>query len=91
MDQVGQTTDRVGKGAGRSAQLLGWPARVLGGSARAFVATRLHEEEKPELVEAAPPSRPATNRCQTDLSKSVEVPFPPITPHGESQDNTLYL
>jgi hypothetical protein len=87
MDQVGQTTDRVGKGAGRSAQLLGWPARVLGGSARAFVATRLHEEE----MEAAPPGRPAMNRCQTDLSKSVEVPFTPITPHGESQDNTLYL
>jgi hypothetical protein len=75
VDQVGQTAGRVGKGAGQPAQLLGWPARVLGGSARAFVAMHLHEEEKPESVEVAPPHRPATNRCQTDLSKSMEVPF----------------
>jgi hypothetical protein len=46
---------------------------------------RLHEEEKPELVEGAPPGRPAmwlgrlaTAWRQTDLSKSVEVPFTPI-------------
>jgi hypothetical protein len=51
MDQVGQTPGRVGKGAGRSAQLLGWSARFWGSSARALVATRLHEEEKPESVE----------------------------------------
>jgi hypothetical protein len=42
---------------------------------------RLHEE-KPESVEVAPPGRLAmwlgrlaTTWCQTDLSKSVEVPF----------------
>jgi hypothetical protein len=46
---------------------------------------RLYDEEKPESVEAAPPGRPvmwlgrmATTWCQTDLSKSVEVPFTPI-------------
>jgi hypothetical protein len=49
-----------------------------------MVATCLHEEEKPESVEAAPPGWPATwlDRSattwrQTDLSKSVEVPFTP--------------
>jgi hypothetical protein len=49
---------------------------------------RLHEEEKPESVEKVsggliqpykyPTSRPATTWCQTNLSKSVEVPFTPI-------------
>jgi hypothetical protein len=46
---------------------------------------RLHKEEKAESVEAALPSRPATwldrptsTLHQTDLSKSVEVPFTPI-------------
>jgi hypothetical protein len=46
---------------------------------------RLHEEEKPKLVEATLPGRlatwlgrPATTWHQTDLSKSVEVPFTPI-------------
>jgi hypothetical protein len=50
-----------------------------------MVATRLHEEEKPESVEAAPPGRPtmwlgrpATNWRQTSLSKLVEVAFTPI-------------
>jgi hypothetical protein len=38
----------------------------------------LHEEEKPESVEAAPLGRPATIRHQTDLSKLVEVPLTPI-------------
>jgi hypothetical protein len=45
----------------------------------------VHEEEKPESVEAAPPDRsatwlgrPATTWCDTDLSKSMEVPFTPI-------------
>jgi hypothetical protein len=49
-----------------------------------LVATCLHEEEKLESVEAAPPDglatwlgRPAT-WCQTDLAKMVEVPFTPI-------------
>jgi hypothetical protein len=47
-----------------------------------LVATHLHEKEKPESVEAAPPGRPtmwlgrmATTWRQTHLSKSVEVPF----------------
>jgi hypothetical protein len=44
MDQVSQTPGWVGPGAGR-------PARFLGGSAWAFVATSLHEEEKAESVE----------------------------------------
>jgi hypothetical protein len=42
----------------------------------------LHEEEKPESVEAAPPvllaaclDCPTTTWHQTNLSKSVEVPF----------------
>jgi hypothetical protein len=50
-----------------------------------MVATRLHEEEKPESVEAAPPDRsatwlgrPATTWHQTDHSKLVEVPFTPM-------------
>jgi hypothetical protein len=50
----------VGPGAGWTAQLLGRSARVRGDLARALVATRLHEEEKAESVEAAPPGRPAT-------------------------------
>jgi hypothetical protein len=52
-----------------------------------LVATHLHEEEKPESVEAALLGWLATTWRQTDLSKSVEVPFTPIntTPtHGES-------
>jgi hypothetical protein len=62
-----------------------------------MVATRLHEEEKLESVEATPPGRPAT--ClgrpattwhQTDLSRSVEVPFTPInTPFMEKVDTPL--
>jgi hypothetical protein len=46
---------------------------------------RLHEEEKPESVEAAPPSRPttwlgwpATTWHEIDLSESVEGPITPI-------------
>jgi hypothetical protein len=45
----------------------------------------LHGEEKPELVEAAPPGWPATwlghpttSWHQTNISKLVEVPFTPI-------------
>jgi hypothetical protein len=85
MDQVGQTPGRVGKGVSRSTQLLGRSARVWDGLARALVATRLHEEETPKSVEAAPPSRaatwlgrPITTWRQTDLTKLVEVPFTPI-------------
>jgi hypothetical protein len=79
---------------------MGWlarPARVLGGLARALVATRLQEKEKPESVEKVDggrlAGRPTTTWCQTDLSKSVEVPSTPINtpPHGESQHTTLYL
>jgi hypothetical protein len=86
VDQVGQTPGRVGKGAGR-------PARVWGSSARALVAMHLHEEMKPKSVEATPPGQPATTWHQTDLSKSVVVPFSPINtpPHGESRVTTLYL
>jgi hypothetical protein len=50
-----------------------------------LVAMHLHEEEKPESVEAAPPNWPATwlgrsitTWRQTDFSKSVVVPFTPI-------------
>jgi hypothetical protein len=43
-----------------------------------LVATRLHEEEKPESVDTDPPDRPATTWRQTGLSKSVEAPFNPI-------------
>jgi hypothetical protein len=43
-----------------------------------LVAMHLHEEEKPQSMEVAPPGRPDTTWCQTDLSKSVEVPFTPI-------------
>jgi hypothetical protein len=50
VDQVSQTPGWVSPGAGRPAQLLGWSARVWGGSAPALVATRLHEKEKPESV-----------------------------------------
>jgi hypothetical protein len=49
---------------------------------------RLHEEEKPESVEKVsggpihpykyPTGRPATTWRQTDLFKSLEVPFTPI-------------
>jgi hypothetical protein len=63
---------------------------------------RLHEEEKLESVEAAPPgrldtwlSRPATTWCQTNLSKSVEVPFTPIntplTVKVETHTHTLEI
>jgi hypothetical protein len=45
---------------------------------------RLHEEEKPDSVEATPPGwlamwlgHLATTWRQTDLSKLVEVPFTP--------------
>jgi hypothetical protein len=35
-------------------------------------------EEKPELVEAAPPGLSGTTWRHTDLSKFTEVPFTPI-------------
>jgi hypothetical protein len=85
MDQVGQTLGRVGLGASWQAQYLGRSARVWGGLPRAWIATRLHEEEKPESVEAAAPGQPATGHaqlvtmwCQTDLSKLLEVPLTPV-------------
>jgi hypothetical protein len=93
VDQVSQTPGWVGLGAGRRAQLVGWLARVWGGLACGLVATRLHEEEKPESVEATPLGRPATTWHQTDLSKSVEVPFTPIdTPlMWKSEHHTLLV
>jgi hypothetical protein len=83
----GQTPGQVRPGASR-------PRRVFGSSTRNLVATCLHEEEKPESMEAAPlgrstmwPGCPATSWLQTDLSKSVEIPFTPIStpPHSESR------
>jgi hypothetical protein len=48
---VGLDPSRVGPRAGQPAQLLGQLARVQGGSTRNLVATRLHQEVKPESVE----------------------------------------
>jgi hypothetical protein len=80
VDQVSQTPGRVGLGASR-------PAKVWGGSAHALVATRLHEEEKPESVEKVGGGRsnhlaghvawPSGHHLAPN-QESVEVAFTPI-------------
>jgi hypothetical protein len=88
VDQVGKTPGRVSLGVGR-------PTKVSGSLARALVAICLDKEDKAESVEAAPPGRLATwLGCptsiwrETDLSKSVEVPFNPIITHLRVKVNT---
>jgi hypothetical protein len=92
VDQVSQTPGRVGPRFSR-------PAKVWGGSIQALVDMRLHEEEKPASVEADSPGRPATRLGrpattwrQTDLSKSVGVPFTPInTPSQWKSTHTTHF
>jgi hypothetical protein len=81
VDQVSQTLGRVGPGAG-------WPrfeaVRPEPGLPCDHMRRRSPSQWR-KAVEATPPGRPAmwlgrsaTTWCQTDLSKSVEVPFTPI-------------
>jgi hypothetical protein len=73
VDQVGQTPCRVGPGvAGRPGFEAAWPEPWL-----PCIYTRSPSQWR-KSVETAPPGQPTTTWCQTDLSKSVEVPFTPI-------------
>jgi hypothetical protein len=97
MDQVGQTPGRVGPGAGR-------PSRVWGSSARALVATHLHEEEEPELVEnvgGGSSTQPAGHVAWLPShhlapNRALQVGGGPIhpykyPPHSENWHTTLIL
>jgi hypothetical protein len=81
VDKMGQTPSRVGPEAGRPAFEAVWPKSWL----PRIYTTRRSSNWWRKSVEAAPPSRlitwlgrSATTWRQTDLSKSVEVPFTPI-------------
>jgi hypothetical protein len=43
------------------------------------------------LVEAAPPGRPATTWCQTNFSKSVELPHGPINTPYDGNEKTHHI
>jgi hypothetical protein len=97
VDQVSQTPGRVGKGDGRL-------ARVWDSSAWVLVATRLHEEEKPESVEKVGGGHSTRSAGYVAWlaghhlasNRPLQVGGGPIhpykyPPHGESRDTTLYL